>query len=463
MTSHRIVKQVVPDPSGRHSSPPRHSGNYRMRRTALSTLSALLVAALVFLTAAIAPAVIDLGNQPRVVQIITQPNAKPLDPVDPNAGKPISFLLMGQDTRDGANSALSGGTSADQGFHNADTTMVVQISADRSYINLISIPRDSLVDIPSCTTPKGTIPAQYNVMFNSIFSTAWKRGDGLASAASCTLSAVNALTGLNLQQFIVVDFEGLKSMIDAVGGVDVCVPVDTKDRYTDLNLKKGLRHLDGLHATMYARMRHGTGTDGTDIMRTTRQQYLIKQLLNEAMGKSLFTQTSQLYQLAKSALHSLSFSSGLGNVATLVGLAISLKNMDPTRLYAQTIPVVPAPGNKNRRIWSADADAVWAKLRNDQPLTLVKTGESASSASPRASASSSSSPSSTTKSSASANSSPDPVTGLITRADGTLIDPNTGGIVNPKDGSITDPHTMEYIGTADRYLNATVCAVPAQK
>ena len=55
------------------------------------------------------------------------------------------------------------------GNHQADTTMVAQISADRTKINLVSIPRDSLVDVPQCETTNGTIPAQYNVMFNSIF------------------------------------------------------------------------------------------------------------------------------------------------------------------------------------------------------------------------------------------------------------------------------------------------------
>ena len=55
--------------------------------------------------------------------------------------------------------------------------MIVQISADRKEINLVSIPRDSLVDVPQCETSKGTIPAQYNVMFNSIFAGAYKTGE----------------------------------------------------------------------------------------------------------------------------------------------------------------------------------------------------------------------------------------------------------------------------------------------
>ena len=100
---------------------------------------------------------------------------------------------------------------------------------------------------------------------------------------------MNALTGLDIQEVVVVDFQGLSSMIDALGGVDICIPFDTQDTYTGLDLKRGLQHLDGTQATQYARMRHGTGTDGSDVMRTTRQQYLIKALLNEALSKNLFT------------------------------------------------------------------------------------------------------------------------------------------------------------------------------
>lgn len=86
-------------------------------------------------------------------------------------------------------------------------------------------------------------------------------------------------------------------MINAVGGVDLCIPQDVDDPYTSLQLTKGLHHLDGHQATQYARTRHGLG-DGSDTSRTTRQQYLIKQLMNEALSKNLFTDTAQLYQLA---------------------------------------------------------------------------------------------------------------------------------------------------------------------
>jgi LCP family protein required for cell wall assembly len=459
VTSHRSDDRL-PNLHGWRDTRPRHSPGYRVRHTARTVVASVLVAVLVLFATVASATALDLMHATTIVPVFGPRNGKAAEPIDPNAGKPISFLLLGQDTRDGSgNEALSGGTAADAGSHNADTTMVVQISADRSFINLVSIPRDSLVDVPSCQTPKGTIPAQYGVMFNSIFSTAWDQGDGLSSAANCTLNAVNALTGLDLQQFVVVDFQGLKDMIDAVGGVNVCVPVDTQDTYTELDLKKGLQHLDGMHATMYARMRHGTGTDGTDVMRTTRQQYLVKQLMSEALGKNLFTQTGQLYQLSKAALHSLSISEGLASIPTLTGLAVSLKNMNPAHFYAQTIPVTEAPSDPNRRVWATGADAVWAKLRTNKPLTDA-TPTASSTASPTPQADQSSAPTGASQSPAPT---PDPKTGLITQADGTLIDPNTGGTVNPADGSITDPNTGEYIGIADRYLNSTVCAVPAQK
>lgn len=468
VTSHRIADIKLPNINGWHDALPKHSMGYRAQHRVRSAIASIVAAVLVFVGTAAAAVWVDLNSAISNGSVNVIPQGKMSSPtlVDPNAGKAIEFLVVGQDSRDGSGNASLGGSTDDAGSHQADTTMVVQISADRSYINLVSIPRDSLVDVPSCQTSKGTIPAQYNVMFNSIFAGAWSQGGDLSSAASCTLAAVNSLTGLKLENFIVVDFAGLRDMIDAIGGVNLCIPEDTQDSYTNLNLKKGLQHLNGTQATQYARMRHGTGTDGSDIMRTTRQQYLVKELLKQAMQKNLFTQTSQLYQLAKATLKALSLSTGLASTTTLAGLAMSLKNMPTSNFFTQTIPVTTAPSDINRVVWASTADAVWAKLRSGKPLTEKtqitapkKSGKSASS-SPSASASTSSSSSST----ASSSSTPsiNPTTGLTTDSQGNLIDPNTGGIVDPANGTIRDPNTGQYIGIADRYLNATVCAIPAQ-
>ena len=460
---------------------PQHALLYSTNRWIRSIIGMVVTAVLVFPCTIAAAVWIDFNNTISDIKVDVIPsNGKKhkTSIIDPYANQPIQILLLGQDTRDGDGNASIGGSSASlKGNHQADTSMILQISADRSFINLISIPRDSLVDVPECAVTGGTIPAQSGVMFNSIFAQAYAQGGDLSSAASCTLNAVNALTGMDIQNFVVVDFNGLKSMIDAIGGVDICIPTDLTDSKTHLNLTKGMHHLDGASATQYARMRHGTGTDGSDIMRTTRQQYLVKQLMKEALNKNLFTQSSQLYQLAKTALQSLNISSGLASATTLVGLAMSLKDLDLDNLFTQTVPVTTAPSDPNRVVWTDKASTLWEKMRNDQPLGTKKTVEKKTKSSGKSSkknadakkndvddtasgdASSNSGSATGQSQTGTSENQVDAKTGLITDAAGQLIDPNTGGIVDPETGTIKDPETGQYLGIAQKYLNATVCAV----
>lgn len=386
-------------------------------------------------------------------------------PDDIYKGKTLNILVLGQDTREGAGNSTIGGDPKDfVGSHQSDTAIVVQIAADRSYINMVSIPRDSVVNAPACTTSAGaTIASRQQVLFNSIFATGYNIGGDIATAAGCAVKAVNTLTGLNMDQFVVADFNGLKSIIDALGGVDVCIPQYTHDDITGLDLQKGLRHLDGIQATEYARMRHGVGTDGSDIMRTTRQQYLVKTIVNETRSMNVYTDFPRLYQLTKATLSSLQMSEGLGNLQTLLGLANSLKNIDTTHIYSRTLPVEEAPWNRNHVIWSKDAGAVWQTLKEQRPLKVQTDG-----AQPDQGGTSHQGPGQSTPAEGSPSSdgtqlpAPDPKTGLVTTADNRLIDPVTHGVVNPEDGTIRDAVTGQYIGMADRYLFATVCAVPSK-
>ncbi|WP_415478634.1 LCP family protein [Bifidobacterium psychraerophilum] len=484
VTSRSTRNGKLPNIRGGNAAKPKHSIGYISRHRVLGVFVAALVAVVAFSGTFAAASYLDIDTTIRnnAVKVISSDGSSTSPTtIDQYAGKTLNILILGQDTRSGSeNAAIGGGDTSDASNHQSDTAMVMQISADRSYINLVSIPRDSLVDAPSCQTTKGTVAARYNVMFNSIFATGYATGGDIASAASCTMTAVNALTGLDISNFIVVDFSGLKSMIDAIGGVDVCIPQDTEDSYTNLKLSKGYQHLTGTQATQYARMRHGTGTDGSDIMRTTRQQYLIKALLNKAVSKNLLTNSSELYQLAKAAISSLQLSEGLASTTGLAGLAMSLANIDSSHIYAQTIPVEAAPSDKNRVVWSSSASEVWAKFQKAQPLTqstqstssasassssssAASSTASSSSASTQSSSSSAASASTSTSSSASASSSVNATTGLITNSSGQLIDPATGGIVDPETGTIRDANTGQYIGIADRYLQYTVCGVPAQE
>ncbi|RSX49621.1 LCP family protein [Bifidobacterium castoris] len=479
MASHTAKKTREAHLGSSRSERPRHSAvAWRIRHRACVVVACVVVAALVFASTAVASTWISLNNavQDGAVKTVFADEEK----LDPNEGRPIKFVLIGQDTRDEGNAELSGGMhDGEDNLHNADTTMVVDISADRNFINIVSIPRDSIVDVPDCRTSGGKeIPAQYGVMFNSVFSTAYREGGDLSTAASCTVTAVNALTGMHITNFVVVDFKGLADMIDAIGGVDVCIPVDTVDANTEMDLRKGMHHLDGRQATNYARMRHGTGTDGSDIMRTTRQQYLIKSVIAEAISKNMFTQTSELYQLALAAIRSLNISSGMADTNALVALAFSLRHLDVSHVYAQTVPVVPAPFDPNRVVWADSAAEVWDRLRDDRPLygdddaTAADAdggddhdaGDAAATPQPTPSDTDGAASTQTPTQTPSAKPQPtvDPKTGLIRQEDGTLIDPNTNGVVDPETGSIRDTETGQYIGIAYQYLNTTICSVPAK-
>lgn len=463
------------------SATPHHSFGYRIINRTQTILCVTIVAVLTFFSTIFTAVWLDFSStvSNRVVSVISKDkSAKQV--LDVNAGKPVTFLVIGQDSRDGKNQNFT--NDGETGDHQSDTTMVVQISADRSYMNVVSIPRDSMVNAPSCETSKGHIPARKHVMFNSIFAEGYAQGGDLASAASCSMKAVNYLTGLNISHFIVTDFNGLSSMIDAIGGVSLCIPADTRDIYTGVDFKRGMQHLDGRLATQYARMRHDTASDGSDIMRTTRQQYLIKQLVHQALSKNIFTQSGELYQLAKSALGALNISEGLANPSTLVGLALSMRKLDTSHIYARTIPIVPDLYDPNRVVWSDDADNIWARMRENKPLSFNHQPAEASKKNTN----------NTTKNSVSnknnknkdnaeddnisendklnnASSSAsdnkitgkiNPKTGLVKNKQGQLIDPNTGGIVNPDNGTIHDSETGQYVGIADKYVNNVLCAVP---
>lgn len=477
MTTSRYHEDMRYQPSEDWNSTPHHSLGYKMINRTRKILCMFVISVLTFFSTIIAAVWLDFSSvvSSRVVSVISKdPEAN--QALDINAGKPVTFLVLGQDSRDGNNQSFT--HDGETGDHQSDTTMVVQISADRSYMNIVSIPRDSMVDAPACDTTKGHIPARKHVMFNSIFALGYAQGGDLASAASCSLKAVNSLTGLNIHHFIVADFSGLSNMIDAVGGVSLCIPTATRDAYTGVNFKQGMQHLNGRLATQYARMRHDTASDGSDIMRTTRQQYLIKQLLHQAMSKNLFTQTSELYQLAKASLGSLNISEGLANPTTLVGLALSMRKLDSSHIYARTTPVIPDPYDPNRVVWSDEADNIWDLMRENKPLSLNHktngTNKNNANNSPKDTndqdnedTDDNSNISENDKLNKTTNPKKmgrvDPKTGLIKNSQGQLIDPNTGGIVNPQNGTIHDPQTGQYVGFADKYANNVLCAVPRKK
>lgn len=471
------------------------SNDHRLRSTIVSILMALLT----ILTILSSGAVIIAHNMQKTIQtnkltyipqqsVSMNGDEASMQPIDINAGTAINIMVIGQDTRSGAENAAIGGNDPNAANnHQSDTNMIVHISSDRNHVDIISLPRDSIINVPACNTGSDIIPARNNVMLNSVFPTAYNATHDDGIAASCLVNTVNTLTGLDMQQFILVDFSGLSDMINSIDGVDVCIPQDLQDDNTGLDLKRGLQHLDGVQATQYARIRHGLNTDGSDIMRTVRQQHLVKALMHKLKDDSILSNPTKLYNLANAALSHVKMSSGLADVGVITGLAYSLRGMDmSTSVNAITVPTEPYIADPNRVQWSDSASKIWDALQTDKPVSqAISTDDNSASTSTNGSSSNandslsnsdnantnagidnnntstasndSSSAGANTANTAGSNDGIDANTGLKTESDGRLIDPATGGIVNPENGNITDASTGSIIGFADKYVEYTYC------
>lgn len=348
---------------------PRHARNLASHGVVRAV--ALVVTSVVVFGAAGATAVaarmtnnVDGLDLDGLVDAAPTPTKDP-DPSDAHAGQPVNVLVLGSDQRDGVNAEIGG----DEKGMRSDTTILLHVSADRTRVEMVSLPRDSLVDIPSCTLTNGkTTRAQSNAMINKAFAIGWDYGQDLASAAACTVNTVQANTGVAITDVVVVDFAGFQNMVDAIGGVPMCIAEDHYDEYTGLDITAGQHVLDGVTALQYARARHGTGFDGSDTMRAGRQQELVARIANEVLSKNLLTDGAQLLQFLSAATQSLTTNL---TVADLTGLAFSLRGIERANITFMTVPWAPASSDPNRVEWTSEADDLWANIAADVPMLGV--------------------------------------------------------------------------------------------
>ncbi|ROS31234.1 LCP family protein [Cellulomonas sp. PhB150] len=289
---------------------------------------------------------------------------KAANPDDPNAGKDVNILLLGSDQRDGENADIGGSF----GGMRSDTTIVLHISADRSRVEAISIPRDSMVDVPSCTLSDGKKTNAYFGMFNSAFATGWDQGGDIASAVGCTWKTVEKNTGVHIDHSVVVDFAGFEKMVDALGGVPICIPNEMISKKAKLHLQPGNQTLNGTEALGFARARTGTGVgDGSDTNRIGRQQQLIAAMVQAILHKNVLTDVGDLLGLLGAATSSVTTDKGL-SLTDMAGLAYTMRDIRGGNITFMTIPWGAYPADHNRVQWTAEAATVWDRLAKDKPL-----------------------------------------------------------------------------------------------
>jgi LCP family protein required for cell wall assembly len=283
-------------------------------------------------------------------------------PSDSEAGNDINILLVGSDSRSGKNGAIGGKVS---GGMRSDTTMIMHVSADRSRIDFLSIPRDMRVRVSDCKMFDGHIKKGWTGKFNIAFSNGGMNGNE-AEAAACTMKTLQDLTHIKFDHYAVVDFAGFENMIDAVHGVPMCIPKKIDDRRSKLHIKAGAQVLTGKTALAYARVRH-IG-DGTDLQRIERQQDLVHNLAKKVLGMNVLTSVPQLTLLLKSAGQSMTMDPDLGSFSYLVGLAYSLRNIDQDNINFMTVPWMYAGDKSGDVLAKPEAKAVYKRIKNDIPM-----------------------------------------------------------------------------------------------
>jgi LCP family protein required for cell wall assembly len=315
----------------------------------------VLVAALITLTVLVAAPVtagLYLGHQlssriTRLGGMFPDASGRPAHVASGPAADAMNVLLLGSDRR---SDRPTTGSDADAaawvpGAQRSDTMMVLHIDADRRNASVISIPRDSWVDVPGHGLAK----------INAAYS--WG-GPALA------VSAVEKLTGVRMDHVAIVDWDGYKAMIDALGGVDVQVPETVYDSYRHKTWTAGSHHLDGAQALLYARER--AGLPGGDLDRTQRQQAVLRAL--SATAGTEATSPTAVYRLLENLTRHLTVDSTWTGSA-MARLALSLRGLGPSDVSYLNIPVTGTGMVGDQSVVFVDRAAgrgLWQAVRNDR-------------------------------------------------------------------------------------------------
>lgn len=281
---------------------------------------------------------------------------------------PLNILIIGSDTRkDDPASGIFG--------MRADTTIVAHISEDRKRIDMVSIPRDSLVEVPSCSLPDGSETGSSYGKFNTAFATG-AQDNNVGSAASCAIKAVEYNTDVYIDGYAVIDFKGFEKVVDDLGGVEFNVKEKIVDPdFENLVIESGRQTFDGKTALQYARVRSGEGMDGSDISRIGRQQELMSVIMDKA--KTKVSDLPTMYSLVGSVAKMTTTSPELGNVANSTGLAWALKDVRSDDINFITVPIVDA-GDGANVLWADESIGLWENIKNDLPVEEVLTKDTAS-------------------------------------------------------------------------------------
>lgn len=276
------------------------------------------------------------------------------------ASGPLNILVAGVDQRSGLTAheqyVLHVGHDVS---YNSDTMMLVHVSASRSSVTVVSLPRDSWVAIPGHDMNK--INAAYGI-----------------GGPKLMVQTVEQATGLAVNDYVQVNFLAFVKVIDALGGVNICLPYALDDSYSGLNLSAGRHHVNGVTALEYARDRHSFAT--SDLQRIKDQQELVSSALSEAISAGTLANPLRLSSFLSAVLGAVNVDSNLNVTA----LADEMRGISARNVTFVTVPLATtnyqAPNGESAVLWNSQAAGqLFADLASDRSLVASKSSAHASS------------------------------------------------------------------------------------
>lgn len=269
-----------------------------------------------------------------------------------------TYLLVGSDSRAGLTKAerklLKTGNALGK---RTDTIMLVHVPDSGGKPAIISIPRDSYVPIPG----KGS--SKINAAF------AW-------GGAKLLTETVERATGLHMDGYVEIGFGGFNSIVDSLGGVDICVPRNMKDAKAGINLKKGCQVLNGPQALGYVRSRYEDPLG--DIGRANRQRQFLGALMKKAATPGTILVPWRFKSFADASAGGLVVGeqTGLMDAIRVLQAMRAVSNGDGLSL---TVPIATTnyqTANAGVAVkWDTErAKALFKALKNDEPLTSPPPG-----------------------------------------------------------------------------------------
>ncbi|MDX6202688.1 MAG: hypothetical protein QOJ83_2188 [Frankiales bacterium] len=288
--------------------------------------------------------------------------------------KAENFLLVGSDTRAGANGVYNA-TKGSQDYtsgQRSDTMMLVHVPSGTAKASIISFPRDSWVTIPQWTDSKGGHHPEHKAKLNAAFS---------EGGSPLLVATLELLSGIRVDHVVQVDFTGFKNMVNALGGLNVCVKTTRHDHDSGDNLTAGsTHHINGDQALAFVRDRKGLPTG--DIGRIADQQYFLSVMLHKVLSAGTLTNPSKLYSFAQAAAKSMTTDNGFG-ISQMKTLATRLHSIDPAHVTFLQVPILTSNGNEGGQsvveLDTAKLPAVFAAMKDNtgQPKAAKPSGSAA--------------------------------------------------------------------------------------